>query len=62
MKMIKSIVLLGIALISTPLIFNAVFAQESDAKLIDEVIARVNSGVIMRSTYAQTRRVGKADS
>jgi parvulin-like peptidyl-prolyl isomerase len=30
---------------------NAVFAQESDVKPIDEVIARVNAGVIMRSSY-----------
>jgi parvulin-like peptidyl-prolyl isomerase len=30
---------------------NIAFAQEGDAKLVDEVIARVNSAVIMRSAF-----------
>jgi peptidyl-prolyl cis-trans isomerase SurA len=33
------------------------FAQEEEAKLIDEVIARVNSGVIMRSSYESAQKV-----
>lgn len=48
-KIIKSLMLLGILVAFGPL--SAGFAQESDAKLVDEVIARVNAGVIMRSAY-----------
>jgi len=32
-------------------------AQEDEAKLIDEVIARVNSGVIMRSAFESTQKM-----
>ena len=52
MKLIKSIILLGIVLMWA----NAAFAQEGEAKLIDEVIARVNSGVIMRSAFESAQR------
>src|SRR5262245_40028489 len=51
MKIIKLLVLLGTACLLASLAPSAAFAQESDAKLIDEVIARVNAGVIMRSTF-----------
>src|SRR5262245_22733114 len=51
MKIVKLLILLGIALFCAPAAGNPVLAQETDAKLIDEVIARVNAGVIMRSTY-----------
>ena len=47
MKIIRLIVLLGIAYVCAPF----ALAQEGDAKPIDEVIARVNAGVIMRSSY-----------
>jgi parvulin-like peptidyl-prolyl isomerase len=47
MKVIKLIVLLGMLLLGAP----RAWAQEGDAKPIDEVIARVNAGVIMRSSY-----------
>jgi parvulin-like peptidyl-prolyl isomerase len=36
---------------------QSAFAQEEDAKLIDEVIARVNAGVIMRSAYESAQKV-----
>ncbi len=52
MKTIKSVVLLGIALICA----NIAYAQEGEAKLVDEVIARVNSGVIMRSSFEAAQR------
>jgi parvulin-like peptidyl-prolyl isomerase len=52
MKLIKCIVLLGIALGSVTL----AWAQDSEAKLVDEVIARVNAGVIMRSAYEAEQR------
>src|SRR5262249_5330470 len=51
MKTIKSIVLLGVVLVSAAMMGKVAFAQETDAKLVDEVIARVNAGVIMRSSY-----------
>jgi len=35
---------------------GAVFAQEGEAKLVDEVIARVNAGVIMRSAFESAQR------
>ncbi len=51
MKKMHLLALLGIALLCAPLLGRTALAQESDAKLIDEVIARVNTGVIMRSSY-----------
>jgi parvulin-like peptidyl-prolyl isomerase len=51
MNRIKLTVLLGIALLCVPVFAHAAFAQEGEAKLIDEVIARVNASVIMRSSY-----------
>jgi parvulin-like peptidyl-prolyl isomerase len=49
----KSIILLGIVLFCG----NFAFAQESEAKLVDEVIARVNASVIMRSAFdAESKR------
>jgi parvulin-like peptidyl-prolyl isomerase len=50
-KIIKSLILLGMVLALGLGSGLTAFAQESDAKLIDEVIARVNAGVIMRSAY-----------
>jgi len=52
MKLIKVVLLLGTALLSA----NFVYAQESDVKPIDEVIARVNAGVIMRSAFEAAQR------
>lgn len=52
MKLIKSIVLLGVALIGT----GRALAQEGEAKLVDEVIARVNAGVIMRSAFENAQK------
>jgi Skp family chaperone for outer membrane proteins len=46
MKLLKLGFLLGVALFSA----SAVYAQSGEEKPIDEVIARVNAGVIMRST------------
>lgn len=36
--------------------FTPAFAQEGEAKLVDEVIARVNAAVIMRSDYDKSQR------
>jgi parvulin-like peptidyl-prolyl isomerase len=47
MKSSKIFILLGIALLCA----NIAYAQEGEAKLVDEVIARVNTGVIMRSAF-----------
>ncbi|MDX2034166.1 MAG: peptidyl-prolyl cis-trans isomerase [Blastocatellia bacterium] len=47
MKIMRLFVLLGITLLCV----SSARAQEGEAKLIDEVIARVNAGVIMRSSY-----------
>lgn len=47
MKIMRLLVLLGISLFCVA----SARAQEGEAKLIDEVIARVNAGVIMRSAY-----------
>jgi parvulin-like peptidyl-prolyl isomerase len=47
MKYSKLAILLGIALLCA----NRAYAQEGEAKLVDEVIARVNTGVIMRSAF-----------
>ena len=52
MKTIRWNVLLAIALLCAPL----ALAQEGDAKLIDEVIARVNAGVIMRSAFEDAQK------
>ncbi|HKX26659.1 MAG TPA: peptidyl-prolyl cis-trans isomerase [Blastocatellia bacterium] len=52
MRLIKSVFLLGIALTWA----NVAYAQEGEAKLVDEVIARINSGVIMRSAYENAQR------
>ena len=35
---------------------NFALAQDPDANLVDEVIARVNSGVIMRSSFETSQR------
>src|SRR5262245_18665919 len=52
MKLIKVVLLLGIALLGA----NFAYAQENDAKPIDEVIARVNASVIMRSAFEAAQR------
>jgi parvulin-like peptidyl-prolyl isomerase len=52
MKLIMSIVLLGVTLIGT----RHALAQEGEAKLVDEVIARVNAGVIMRSAFEDAQK------
>jgi parvulin-like peptidyl-prolyl isomerase len=52
MKLIKSIILLGIALASA----SIASAQDGEAKLVDEVIARVNAGVIMRSAFEAAQK------
>jgi len=50
--MINVALLLGIALLTG----NVACAQESDLKPIDEVIVRVNAGVIMRSAFESAQR------
>jgi len=50
--MINVALLLGIALLGA----NVACAQESDLKPIDEVIVRVNAGVIMRSAFESAQR------
>jgi len=50
--MINVALLLGIALLTG----NVACAQESDLKPIDEVIVRVNAGVIMRSAFEAAQR------
>jgi parvulin-like peptidyl-prolyl isomerase len=52
MKLMMSIVLLGFTLTGA----RGAFAQEGEAKLVDEVIARVNSGVIMRSAFENAQK------
>jgi peptidyl-prolyl cis-trans isomerase SurA len=52
MKLINIALLLGIALLGA----NVACAQEGDVKPIDEVIVRVNAGVIMRSAYESAQR------
>jgi parvulin-like peptidyl-prolyl isomerase len=47
MRYPKLAILLGIALLCA----HVAYAQEGEAKLVDEVIARVGTGVIMRSTF-----------
>jgi peptidyl-prolyl cis-trans isomerase SurA len=52
MKLINLALSLGIALLGV----NVARAQENDVKPIDEVIARVNAGVIMRSAFEAQQR------
>jgi parvulin-like peptidyl-prolyl isomerase len=52
MKRINIALLLGIALLSA----NVARAQENDVKPVDEVIVRVNAGVIMRSAFETQQR------
>ncbi|HEU0185954.1 MAG TPA: SurA N-terminal domain-containing protein, partial [Blastocatellia bacterium] len=52
MRKINVALLLGIALLSA----NVACAQETDVKPVDEVIVRVNSGVIMRSAFEAEQR------
>jgi parvulin-like peptidyl-prolyl isomerase len=51
-RLINVALLLGIALLGA----NVAWAQEGDVKPIDEVIVRVNAGVIMRSAYESALR------
>jgi peptidyl-prolyl cis-trans isomerase SurA len=51
-KNINVALLLGIALLSA----NVACAQETDVKPVDEVIVRVNAGVIMRSAFETAQR------
>ncbi len=51
-KFLQFVALLGIALLSA----NLVYAQEGESKPVDEVIARVNAGVIMRSAFEAAQR------
>jgi peptidyl-prolyl cis-trans isomerase SurA len=51
-RMINVALLLGISLLTG----NVACAQESDLKPIDEVIVRVNAGVIMRSAFESAQR------
>jgi len=52
MKLIKAVLLLGIALLGA----EFAYAQENEVKPIDEVIARINAGVIMRSAFEAAQR------
>src|SRR5215831_3081648 len=52
MKLINVALLLGFALLTG----NVACAQEGDLKPIDEVIVRVNAGVIMRSAFESQQR------
>ncbi len=52
MKLINVALSLGIALLGA----NVACAQESDVKPVDEVIARINAGVIMRSAFESALR------
>ena len=52
MKLINVALLLGFALLTG----NVACAQEGDIKPIDEVIVRVNAGVIMRSAFESAQR------
>ncbi|HZF37561.1 MAG TPA: SurA N-terminal domain-containing protein, partial [Blastocatellia bacterium] len=52
MKLINVALSLGIALLGA----NVACAQESDVKPIDEVIVRINAGVIMRSAFETQQR------
>ena len=52
MKLINLALLLGVAMLGASL----VYAQEVELKPVDEVIARVNAGVIMRSAFESMQR------
>ena len=52
MKGLKTLLLLGMTLFSV----TFAYAQEGEAKLVDEVIARINTGVIMRSAFEAAQR------
>jgi parvulin-like peptidyl-prolyl isomerase len=52
MKSSKIYILLGIALLCA----HVAYAQEGEAKLVDEVIVRVDTGVIMRSAFEAEQR------
>jgi peptidyl-prolyl cis-trans isomerase SurA len=52
MRLINVALLLGIAMLGA----NVACAQEGDSKPIDEVIVRVNAGVIMRSAFENEQR------
>src|SRR5262245_13882694 len=52
MRLINIALLLGIAMLGA----NVACAQEGDSKPIDEVIVRVNAGVIMRSAFENEQR------
>src|SRR5262245_56799567 len=52
MKLINVALLLGVALLGA----SVACAQEGDTKPIDEVIVRVNAGVIMRSAFESAQR------
>jgi parvulin-like peptidyl-prolyl isomerase len=52
MKLINLALLLGIAMLGA----NFAYAQENDVKPVDEVIVRVNAGVIMRSAFESEQR------
>jgi parvulin-like peptidyl-prolyl isomerase len=52
MRLINVALLLGIAMLGA----NVACAQEGDVKPIDEVIVRVNAGVIMRSAFESEQR------
>src|SRR5262249_9537695 len=52
MKLIKVVLLLGIALLGA----SFAYAQENESKPVDEVIARVNAGVILRSSFEAAER------
>jgi parvulin-like peptidyl-prolyl isomerase len=51
-KLINLALLLGIAMLGA----NFAYAQENDVKPVDEVIVRVNAGVIMRSAFESEQR------
>ena len=52
MKLIARFVLLGIGLACA----GTAYAQTGDEKPVDEVIARINAGVILRSTYESAQK------
>lgn len=51
-RLINTVLLLGFTMLGA----NIALAQEGDSKPIDEVIARVNAGVIMRSAFESYQR------
>ena len=52
MKIFGTIALCGLTLICS----GVARAQEGEAKLVDEVVAKVNGSVILRSAYLQRSR------